>query len=196
MRCCRPEIRAVILPLRAFTGRPVHTLMAAANSWRSRLRGALPLAAVSSGNEGTRTDVLGNPTRWRPSIRSLERNSDGYHVVNAVHAVSLLDQYTESAALVGRIDKAPKPDDAIVYSEANVVIIDPGLGPDAVVQRLNAQLPIEGKLAYADFVVHNEGTLEETRRQVEQVWKEFKKCLKCAKVPKMLKVEKTVTSDK
>ena len=55
---------------------------------------------------------------------------------------------------------------------------------------LKAQLPIDEKLKCADFVIHNEGTLEETRRQVEQVWEEMKKCLKCAKVPKMPKVEK------
>lgn len=41
---------------------------------------------------------------------------------------------------------------------------------------LKAQLPIDEKLRYADFVIHNEGTLEETRRQVEQVWEELKKC--------------------
>jgi dephospho-CoA kinase len=40
---------------------------------------------------------------------------------------------------------------------------------------LKAQLPIDDKLGYADFVIHNEGTLEETRRQVEQVWEELKK---------------------
>jgi dephospho-CoA kinase len=43
---------------------------------------------------------------------------------------------------------------------------------------LKAQLPIDDKLKYADFVIHNEGTLEETRRQVEQVWEELKKCQK------------------
>jgi hypothetical protein len=58
------------------------------------------------------------PIAFAPSIHSLERNSDGYLVVNAVHSVSLLDEYTESAALVGRIDKAPKPDDAIVPRQA------------------------------------------------------------------------------
>jgi len=47
---------------------------------------------------------------------------------------------------------------------------------------LRAQMPIEEKLKYADFVIHNEGTLDETARQVEQVWEELKKCLKCTKV--------------
>jgi dephospho-CoA kinase len=40
---------------------------------------------------------------------------------------------------------------------------------------LRAQLPIDEKLQYADFVVRNEGSMEETRRQVEEVWCDLKK---------------------
>lgn len=40
---------------------------------------------------------------------------------------------------------------------------------------LNAQWPIDEKVGDADFVIHNEGTLENTRKQVEQVWEELKK---------------------
>jgi dephospho-CoA kinase len=40
---------------------------------------------------------------------------------------------------------------------------------------LRAQMSIDEKLRYADFVIHNEGTLDETARQVEQVWEELKK---------------------
>jgi len=39
---------------------------------------------------------------------------------------------------------------------------------------LAAQLPIEEKKAYADFIIDNSGTLEETRRQVEEVWRRLK----------------------
>jgi dephospho-CoA kinase len=66
-----------------------------------------------------------------------------------------------------------------------------GISREAAEGILKAQLPIDEKLGYADFVIHNEGTLEETRRQVEQVWKEIKKCLKCAKVPKVEEKKKT-----
>lgn len=51
-----------------------------------------------------------------------------------------------------------------------------GITKEAAESILKAQLPIDDKLKYADFVIHNEGTLEETRRQVEQVWEELKKC--------------------
>jgi dephospho-CoA kinase len=43
---------------------------------------------------------------------------------------------------------------------------------------LKAQMPIDEKLRLADFVIHNEGSLEETRKQVEAVWQELKKMRK------------------
>jgi dephospho-CoA kinase len=39
---------------------------------------------------------------------------------------------------------------------------------------LSAQLPIEEKKGYADFIVDNSGALEETRRQVETIWRRLK----------------------
>jgi len=35
---------------------------------------------------------------------------------------------------------------------------------------IDAQMPIDQKAARGDFVVHNEGTLEETRREVDALW--------------------------
>ena len=72
-----------------------------------------------------------------------------------------------------------------------------GIRREAAEKILNAQWPIDAKLGYADFVIHNEGTLEETRKQVEEVWEELKKTrkkfLKCAKMPKVPKVGKKKT---
>ncbi|NIS49819.1 MAG: dephospho-CoA kinase, partial [Phycisphaerae bacterium] len=38
---------------------------------------------------------------------------------------------------------------------------------------LSSQLPIEEKKGYADYVIDNEGSLEETKAQVENVWAEI-----------------------
>jgi dephospho-CoA kinase len=38
---------------------------------------------------------------------------------------------------------------------------------------LKAQLPIEEKVGYADYVIHNEHSLDETRRQVEALWEKL-----------------------
>ncbi len=51
-----------------------------------------------------------------------------------------------------------------------------GISREAAESILKAQLPIDEKRGYADFIIHNEGTLEDTRRQVEHVWEELKKC--------------------
>ena len=50
-----------------------------------------------------------------------------------------------------------------------------GISREEAVHMLKAQFPIDEKLAYADFVVHNEGSMEETKRQVEEIWLELKK---------------------
>ena len=40
---------------------------------------------------------------------------------------------------------------------------------------LKAQLPIDAKMKKADFVIHNEKGLEETRKQVKSIWKALQK---------------------
>jgi len=40
---------------------------------------------------------------------------------------------------------------------------------------LNSQLPLDEKVGYADFVINNENSIEETGRQVEEMWQELKK---------------------
>lgn len=39
--------------------------------------------------------------------------------------------------------------------------------------RINAQMPIDEKLTFADYIIDNRGTIAETEMQVEQVWKEL-----------------------
>lgn len=45
-----------------------------------------------------------------------------------------------------------------------------GISLDEASNILKAQLPIDEKPGYADFVIDNRGSLEETRRQVEDLW--------------------------
>jgi dephospho-CoA kinase len=49
-----------------------------------------------------------------------------------------------------------------------------GISKEEAANILKAQLPIDEKVGYADYVIHNEGSLEDTRRQVEEVWQELK----------------------
>jgi dephospho-CoA kinase len=40
---------------------------------------------------------------------------------------------------------------------------------------MKSQLPIDEKAGYADFVIDNEGSLDETRQKVQEVWEALKK---------------------
>ena len=53
--------------------------------------------------------------------------------------------------------------------ERRVVARD-GLAVEAARSRIAAQLPIDYKIARADFVIRTDGTFEETDRQVDAVW--------------------------
>ncbi|MHB8908198.1 MAG: dephospho-CoA kinase [Syntrophales bacterium] len=50
-----------------------------------------------------------------------------------------------------------------------------GYSRDEAVQRLASQMPIEEKLPAADIVIRNDGTLEKTRMQINDLWEELKK---------------------
>ena len=45
-----------------------------------------------------------------------------------------------------------------------------GLAEERAMSILGSQMPIDEKRALADFVIDNDGSVEETRRQVEGVW--------------------------
>jgi dephospho-CoA kinase len=53
-----------------------------------------------------------------------------------------------------------------------------GIGREEALVRLQAQLPIDEKVGYADFVIRNEGTLEETQRQVNELWEKLQQIQK------------------
>ena len=53
-----------------------------------------------------------------------------------------------------------------------------GISREEAADMLKAQLPIDEKLGYADFVVDNQGSVEETRKQVEDIWQTLKKVQK------------------
>lgn len=40
-------------------------------------------------------------------------------------------------------------------------------------ERLKAQMPIDDKIALADFVINNEGSFDETRKIVENIWEQL-----------------------
>ncbi len=55
--------------------------------------------------------------------------------------------------------------------EAEKRLIQRGFSSEEIKKRLGAQMSVEEKRKHADFVVDNSGSPEETRRQVEALWK-------------------------
>lgn len=53
------------------------------------------------------------------------------------------------------------------------LVIRDGITREEAENILAAQLPIDEKAGYADFVIRNEGSLEDTRKQVEDLWEEL-----------------------
>lgn len=45
-----------------------------------------------------------------------------------------------------------------------------GIDEKAALARIRAQMPLEEKRRLATFVIDNDGTLENTRKQVERIW--------------------------
>ncbi|MBT9149142.1 MAG: Dephospho-CoA kinase [Dehalococcoidia bacterium] len=53
-------------------------------------------------------------------------------------------------------------------------LIDRGLDPEGAAKRIGAQMPLAEKVKLADFVIQNNGSLAETRRQVEVIYDALK----------------------
>ncbi len=49
-----------------------------------------------------------------------------------------------------------------------------GISRETAINILKSQWPIEEKRSRSDFIVDNSGTMEETRREVEEIWKKLK----------------------
>ena len=50
-----------------------------------------------------------------------------------------------------------------------------GMSREDVQSRIKSQLPLEEKIKFADFVINNDGSLEETKKQVEEIYSLLRK---------------------
>jgi dephospho-CoA kinase len=50
-----------------------------------------------------------------------------------------------------------------------------GISEEEAFHRIEAQVPIDEKVRYVDYVIHNNQSLEETRRQVLDLWEKLRK---------------------
>ena len=62
---------------------------------------------------------------------------------------------------------------ATVATQIERLMRQRGMSESSIRARIQAQAPLEDKAAVADFLVDNEGTLDELERQVDRLWKEL-----------------------
>jgi dephospho-CoA kinase len=62
---------------------------------------------------------------------------------------------------------------ATVATQIERLMRQRGMSEASIRARIQAQAPLEDKAAVADFLVDNEGTLEELERQVERLWNDL-----------------------
>jgi len=53
-----------------------------------------------------------------------------------------------------------------------------GIGPEAALKILSSQMSLGEKVKLADFIIGNEGSLEETKKRAREVFKELKKVMR------------------
>ena len=54
--------------------------------------------------------------------------------------------------------------------QLNRIIKRDNISKKEAISRIKSQMPVFEKAKYADFLIENSGTIEETRRQVEEIW--------------------------
>ena len=85
----------------------------------------------------------------------------------------------EAALIVEKGGMKPLINDLIVVTADEKAQIRRLMGRDrfsreAALSRIRSQMPLSEKVGLATYVIDNSGTLEETRRQVEEVWKRIR----------------------
>ncbi len=60
-------------------------------------------------------------------------------------------------------------------------LLDKGMSKEEALKRINAQMDIEEKLKYADFVIENTGTIENLRKEVKKVYRQLLEMAKNSK---------------
>ena len=84
----------------------------------------------------------------------------------------------EAALIVEKGGMKPIISDLIVVTadeEAQIkrLIERDGISREEALTRIKAQMPVSEKVKFATYVIDNSRTLEETRKQVEEVWKKI-----------------------
>lgn len=128
-------------------------------------RGLLAAAAFGS---TTRTQVLNSIMHPRIAAESKRRIEAAADAPVVVYDMPLLAE-TGQRALVDIVVVVDVP----VEEQVRRAVEGRGMDPADVERRIQAQASREERLAIADLVIDNSGSLEQTRAQVERAWHDW-----------------------
>ena len=128
------------------------------------------LAALTFGNPSAlrRLNKIMHPAIISRIRKELKESKQGVTVLDAPLLIE--------AGLSDMVDKliVVKADKKIQISRARRKT---GASEEEIKKRIQAQMPLSEKVARADYVIDNNGRLDETRKQVKEIWKEVNSSL-------------------
>ena len=123
-----------------------------------------------------RLNYIVHPEVFKEDQRITEEISRADPEALIVKDIPLLGESNSPLIELGIFKKLDKV--LVVYaSEGNQLkrLTEKGMSRVEAKERIKAQMPLSEKVKIADLVIYNDGSLEETRRQVEKIYKELKR---------------------
>jgi len=118
-----------------------------------------------------RLEAIVHPAVGRELVRRLEalRSQPQPPSVVVIEAIKLLESSLASLCNAVWVVVAPRE------AQLERLVRMRGLTPEEAEARINAQPPVEPKLARADVVLYNDGSLDHLRCQVEEAWRRIRR---------------------
>ena len=128
-------------------------------------RGKLGSIVFSDGNALSRLEAIVHP---EVIARTRQLIADSRAAVVVVEAIKLIE-----SGMVAQLCDALWVVTAPRAMQIRRLMEQRGLGYEDAVLRVDAQPPQEAKVAQANVVIHNDGSLDDTRQQVIEAWLEI-----------------------
>jgi dephospho-CoA kinase len=130
-------------------------------------------------NRGKLGEIVFNDKEKRDALNSITHPKIVERIKELIEELRKEDvevAIVEAALIVEKGGMKPLINDLIVVTadeetQIRRLIERDGFSREAALSRIKSQVPISEKVKYATYVIDNSGTLEGTRKQVEEVWK-------------------------
>ena len=102
---------------------------------------------------------------WKKEISRIERERPDAIIISDIPLLIEV-QWTHEVDVIIVVFVSPE-------EQLNRLMQRNGLAPEDARRRIDAQMPIADKLRYADFVIDNSGSIEQTKTAIDSVWEKL-----------------------